>query len=115
VRERVRRSAGTRFFAAMRARVVAGQPAVIAEIKKASPSKGVIRADFRPAEIAAAYEKGRRGLPVGAHRPDFFQGCDRIPAAGPRRLQPAGAAQGFHHRSNTRSMRRARWGPTASC
>ena len=43
------------FEGAMRAKIAAGQAAVIAEIKKASPSKGVIRADFRPAEIAADY------------------------------------------------------------
>jgi indole-3-glycerol phosphate synthase len=43
------------FEAALRARVASGAAAVIAEIKKASPSKGVLRADFRPAEIAAAY------------------------------------------------------------
>ncbi len=43
------------FVGAIRAKIAAGQPAVIAEIKKASPSKGVIREDFRPAEIAATY------------------------------------------------------------
>ncbi|HEY0665742.1 MAG TPA: indole-3-glycerol-phosphate synthase TrpC, partial [Gallionella sp.] len=45
------------FVAAIRSKVAAGQPAVIAEVKKASPSKGVIRADFRPAEIASSYAK----------------------------------------------------------
>ena len=43
------------FEASLRAKIAAGQAAVIAEVKKASPSKGIIRADFRPAEIAASY------------------------------------------------------------
>jgi len=45
------------FVAAIRGKISAGQAAVIAEIKKASPSKGVLRADFRPAEIAASYAR----------------------------------------------------------
>ena len=43
------------FVGAIRSKIQAGHPAVIAEIKKASPSKGVMREDFRPAEIAASY------------------------------------------------------------
>ncbi len=46
------------FVGSLRAKIAAGQAAVIAEIKKASPSKGVIRADFHPADIAQSYAEG---------------------------------------------------------
>ena len=62
------------FIGALRAKIAAGLPAVIAEVKKASPSKGVLRAEFIPADIAQSYaEHGAACLSVLTDV-QFFQG-----------------------------------------
>ncbi|GMQ89256.1 MAG: indole-3-glycerol phosphate synthase TrpC [Gammaproteobacteria bacterium] len=64
------------FTSALRKKVASGDAAVIAEIKKASPSRGVLREQFEPAAIAAGYEQGGAASLSVLTDVDYFQGAD---------------------------------------
>ncbi len=64
------------FKQALENKIKSGQAAVISEIKKASPSKGILRENFLPAEIAQSYEKGGAACLSVLTDIDFFQGAD---------------------------------------
>ncbi len=86
------------FVRAIRDKLADGEYALIAEVKKASPSKGLIRADFDPPSAGKGLRSRRRCVSVGADRYAVVSGPSRFHGGGARSHHFAGAAQGFHLR-----------------
>lgn len=72
----MRNGAARGFHAALKTSITKGIPALIAEIKKASPSKGIIRTDFNPAQHAADYSHGGASCLSVLTEPNYFLGSD---------------------------------------